>query len=49
MSGVALYTIDAHTSTGYREATFEEIMTGARQSVSQGPPRHHTELAANDR
>jgi DNA repair protein RadC len=35
MSGITLYTIDAHTHTGYREATFEEIMTGARQAVSR--------------
>jgi DNA repair protein RadC len=35
MSGITLYTTDASTSTGYREATFDEIMIGARQAVSR--------------
>ena len=35
MIGITLYTIDANTTTSYREATLEEIMTGARQAVSR--------------
>ena len=35
MSGIVLYTSDAHASMGYREATFEEIMMGARQAISR--------------
>jgi DNA repair protein RadC len=35
MSSMTLYTTDATTSTGYREATFDEILTGARQAASR--------------
>jgi len=35
MSSINLFIADQNTSTGYREATFEEIMTGARQALSQ--------------
>ena len=35
MSGITLYTIDASSTNGYREATFEEILTGARQAASR--------------
>jgi DNA repair protein RadC len=34
MSKITLYTIDSHTTTGFREATLEEIMTGARHALS---------------
>jgi DNA repair protein RadC len=34
MSSSNLFIADEHTSTGFREATFEEIMTGARQALS---------------
>ena len=34
MSSINLFIADDHTSTGFREATFEEIMTGARQALS---------------
>jgi DNA repair protein RadC len=33
MSNINLYITDEHTSTGYREATLEEIMTCARQAL----------------
>jgi DNA repair protein RadC len=35
MSEITLYTLDTNTNTGHREATFEEIMTGARQAISR--------------
>jgi hypothetical protein len=34
MSKTILYTTDSHTATGYREATLDEIMTGARQALA---------------
>jgi DNA repair protein RadC len=34
MSKTILYTLDTNASVGYREATLEEIMTGARQALS---------------
>jgi DNA repair protein RadC len=34
MSKIILCTADANTATGIREATFDEIMTGARQALS---------------
>ena len=34
MSNITLYTKDSHTNTGFREATLEEIMNGARQALS---------------
>jgi hypothetical protein len=34
MSKIILYTSDANTATGIREATLDEIMTGARQVLS---------------
>jgi len=35
MSDITLYTTDPLTGTGYREATFEELMTAARQALSR--------------
>ena len=34
MCKITLYTTDACTATGYREATLDEIMTGAKQAMS---------------
>jgi len=34
MSSINLFIADENTSTGYREATLDEIMTGARQALS---------------
>jgi len=34
MCKITLYTTDACTATGYREATLDEIMTGAKQALS---------------
>jgi DNA repair protein RadC len=34
MSKIILYTVDANAATGIREATLDEIMTGARQALS---------------
>jgi hypothetical protein len=34
ISKLTLYINDQHTTTGYREATLEEIMTGARHALS---------------
>jgi DNA repair protein RadC len=34
MSKIILYTNDSNTATGIREATLDEIMTGARQALS---------------
>jgi DNA repair protein RadC len=34
MSSINLFIADEHASTGYREATFEEIMTGARRALN---------------
>ena len=34
MSGTILYITDSHTSTGFRPATLEEVMAGARQALS---------------
>jgi DNA repair protein RadC len=34
MSKIILYTTDNNTTTGIREATLDEIMTGARQALS---------------
>jgi DNA repair protein RadC len=33
MNDINLYITDEHTSTGYREATLDEIMTCARQAL----------------
>jgi DNA repair protein RadC len=33
MSHITLYIADDHTATGYREATFDEIMNAARQAL----------------
>jgi DNA repair protein RadC len=35
MSRINLYTLDPHTISGFREATFEEILTGAKQALSR--------------
>ena len=34
MSSINLYTTDEHSSTGFRQATLDEIMTGARQALA---------------
>src|SRR5450631_1069513 len=34
MNTITLYTTDSCTSTGYREATHDEIMTAARQALN---------------
>ena len=34
MNGTNLYTTDVNAQTGFRPATIEEIMTGARQALS---------------
>jgi hypothetical protein len=34
MNGTNLYTADVNAPTGFRPATLEEIMTGARQALS---------------
>jgi hypothetical protein len=34
MSKIILYTADSNIATGIREATLDEIMTGARQALS---------------
>jgi DNA repair protein RadC len=34
MSGTILYTTDVNSQTGFRPATIEEIMTGARQALA---------------
>ena len=34
MSGTTLYTTDANTATGFRTATLDEIMAGARHALS---------------
>ena len=34
MSNTILYTTDSHTATGYRQATLDEIMSGARQALN---------------
>ncbi len=34
MSSINLYITDEHSASGYREATLDEIMTGARQALA---------------
>ena len=51
MSSITLYTADTNITTGYREATFDEIMTGARQALSRkvhrGTPLTSPQATAN--
>ena len=34
MTTIILYTADPHTSTGFRQTSFDEIMTAARQALN---------------
>jgi DNA repair protein RadC len=48
MNGTILYTTDVNAPTGFRPATIEEIMTGARQALSNRI-RKGTELSSPQR
>jgi len=51
MSSINLFVADEHTSTGFREATLDEIMNGARQALSarvrRGTVLNYPRLTAN--